>query len=108
MKLISWNLLRLTGASVEDVAQLTRRQRPDLLLMQEATTPMDELPRLVGGHYVRHLLPGRIHGPSGVQLAVAAAARRAAAAWASLPPKRTRKQKTGGARGRPPLRVVRF
>jgi endonuclease/exonuclease/phosphatase (EEP) superfamily protein YafD len=62
MKLISWNLLRLTGATVEDVAALARRQRPDLLLMQEATEPMDELPHLVGGHYVRHPLPGRIHG----------------------------------------------
>jgi endonuclease/exonuclease/phosphatase (EEP) superfamily protein YafD len=62
MKIISWNLLRLTGAKVEDVAQLTQRQRPDLLLMQEATEPMDELPRLLGGYYVRHLLPGRIHG----------------------------------------------
>jgi endonuclease/exonuclease/phosphatase (EEP) superfamily protein YafD len=62
MKIISWNLLRLTGATVDEVARLTRRQRPDLLLMQEATLPMDELPRLLGGYYVRHPLPGRIHG----------------------------------------------
>jgi endonuclease/exonuclease/phosphatase (EEP) superfamily protein YafD len=62
MRIISWNLLRLTGATVEDVARLTRRQRPDLLLMQEATRPMDELPGLIGGYYARHPLPGRIHG----------------------------------------------
>lgn len=61
-KIISWNLLRLTGASIEDIARLVRRERPDLLLMQEATPSIDALPRLVGGYYSRNLLPGRIHG----------------------------------------------
>ena len=61
-KIISWNLLRLTGASLDDIARLIRRERPDLLLMQEATHFIDALPNLVGGHYVRNLLPGRIHG----------------------------------------------
>lgn len=61
-KIISWNLLRLTGASVEDVAGLVRREQPDLLLMQEATREMDALPDILGGHYVRCPLPGRIHG----------------------------------------------
>jgi endonuclease/exonuclease/phosphatase (EEP) superfamily protein YafD len=61
-KIISWNLLRLTGASVNDVAALVRRERPDLLLMQEATREMDQLPGILGGHYVRCPLPGRIHG----------------------------------------------
>ena len=61
-KIISWNLLRLTGASAHDVAGLVHRERPDLLLMQEATKEMDQLPALLGGHYTRCPLPGRIHG----------------------------------------------
>ena len=61
-KIISWNLLRLTGATVGEVAALVRRERPDLLLMQEATTAMNALPSLLGGHYARVPLPGRIHG----------------------------------------------
>ncbi|WP_376096526.1 endonuclease/exonuclease/phosphatase family protein [Roseomonas sp. CCTCC AB2023176] len=60
--IISWNLLRLTGASLGDVAALIRRERPDLLLMQEATEAMNALPDLVGGWYRREPLPGRIHG----------------------------------------------
>ncbi len=61
-KIISWNLLRLTGATVDEVAALVRRERPDLLLMQEATVVMNTLPVLLGGHYARVPLPGRIHG----------------------------------------------
>ena len=61
-KLISWNLLRLTGASPDDVVRLIRREDPDLLLMQEATAEMDGLTRQVGGHYQRNQLPGRVHG----------------------------------------------
>ena len=61
-KIISWNLLRLTGASLHDVVRLIRRERPDLLLMQEATQAIDGLPGMVGGHYMRNLMPGRIHG----------------------------------------------
>ena len=61
-KIISWNLLRLTGASVADVARLVRRERPDLLLMQEATQAMDGLTQEVGGHYLRSPLPAGIHG----------------------------------------------
>jgi len=62
MRVISWNLLRLEGAAVDDVAALIERERPDLLLMQEATQHLDPLPRLVGGHYNRLPWPGRIHG----------------------------------------------
>jgi endonuclease/exonuclease/phosphatase (EEP) superfamily protein YafD len=62
IKLISWNLLRLTGASLDDVVRLIRREEPDLLLMQEVTRDMDGLTRLVGGQYQRNLLPGRVHG----------------------------------------------
>jgi endonuclease/exonuclease/phosphatase family metal-dependent hydrolase len=61
-KLISWNLLRLTGARLDDVVRLIRREDPDLLLMQEATREMDGLTERVGGQYQRNLLPGRIHG----------------------------------------------
>lgn len=61
-KIISWNLLRLVGASLDDVASLVRRERPDLLLMQEATRSIDGLASRVGGHYARVPLPGRVHG----------------------------------------------
>ena len=46
MKVISWNLLRLEGAVVKDVAALLERERPDVLLMQEVTQHMDVLDRL--------------------------------------------------------------
>ncbi len=62
MKVISWNLLRLEGAAVKDVAALLERERPDVLLMQEVTQHMDVLPASVGGHYHRLPWPGRIHG----------------------------------------------
>ncbi|SKA38801.1 Endonuclease/Exonuclease/phosphatase family protein [Enhydrobacter aerosaccus] len=62
MRIISWNLLRLEGAAVQDVAGLLERERPDLLLMQEVTQHMDTLPALVSGHYHRLPWPGRIHG----------------------------------------------
>jgi endonuclease/exonuclease/phosphatase (EEP) superfamily protein YafD len=62
MKLISWNLLHRDGASLGDVARLVERERPDLLLMQEATTAIEGLVRLVGGACARAPLPGRVHG----------------------------------------------
>ena len=62
MKIISWNLLRLIGASADEVADLVAREQPDVLLMQEATQAIDRLPDLVGGHYMRKLQPGRVHG----------------------------------------------
>ncbi len=61
-KIVSWNLLRLTGATVEDVVRLVRQEQPRLLLMQEATRRMDDLPQHLGGSYSRVLQPGRIHG----------------------------------------------
>jgi endonuclease/exonuclease/phosphatase (EEP) superfamily protein YafD len=61
-KLISWNLLRLTGASLNDVVRLILREDPDLLLMQEVTQEMDGLTDRVGGQYQRNQMPGRIHG----------------------------------------------
>lgn len=60
--IISWNLLRTVGASIDDVIRLIRIERPDLLLMQEATIEIDHLAERIGGHYARSPLPGRIHG----------------------------------------------
>ena len=62
MKVISWNLLRLTGATVGDLAALIEREEPDLLLLQEATVEVETLPALAGGHLRRAPLPGRIYG----------------------------------------------
>ena len=62
LKVVSWNLLRQTGASLDEVVNLVRRERPDVLLMQEATQRMDALPTRLGGFYARVPLPGRIHG----------------------------------------------
>jgi endonuclease/exonuclease/phosphatase (EEP) superfamily protein YafD len=61
-RLLSWNLLRRVGATVDDVAALVAVHRPDLLLMQEATAEIDALPARIGGYYSRQPLPGRIHG----------------------------------------------
>jgi endonuclease/exonuclease/phosphatase (EEP) superfamily protein YafD len=62
VKIVSWNLLRRTGAAIEDIAFLIEREAPDLLLMQEATADIEALPMLAGGHFYREPLPGRIHG----------------------------------------------
>jgi endonuclease/exonuclease/phosphatase (EEP) superfamily protein YafD len=62
IKIISWNLLRLVGASLDDVAHLVRHEQPDLLLMQETTERIDALPTILGGYYERVLQPGRVHG----------------------------------------------
>jgi endonuclease/exonuclease/phosphatase (EEP) superfamily protein YafD len=62
MKIISWNLLRLTGASLKEVTSLIEHERPDVLLMQEATRAIDGVVDAVGGHYARHMLPGNAHG----------------------------------------------
>lgn len=62
LKIISWNLLRKTGASPYDITYLINHYKPDLLLMQEATEEINILPDLIGGYYSRFPLPGRIHG----------------------------------------------
>jgi endonuclease/exonuclease/phosphatase (EEP) superfamily protein YafD len=61
-KIISWNLLHSIGASSDEIVRLVEREQPDLLLMQEATAVIDDLPRRIGGHYARVPLPGRHHG----------------------------------------------
>ena len=62
LKIVSWNLLRRVGASVDDVTRLIERETPDLMLMQEATHDFDALPSRLGGHYAWVPLPDRIHG----------------------------------------------
>ena len=62
LRVISWNLLRLFGAGVRDVADLIERHRPDLLLMQEATAELAGLPLEVGGHLFHKLMDGRVYG----------------------------------------------
>ncbi len=44
MKIISWNLLHRSGASLDEVAALVRREAPDLLLMQEAADHIEAFP----------------------------------------------------------------
>ncbi|MGE7414515.1 endonuclease/exonuclease/phosphatase family protein [Methylobacterium tarhaniae] len=61
-KIISWNLLRRTGATVDALEALIAQEKPDLLLMQEATVDITELQARVGGHYAWAPLPRRIHG----------------------------------------------
>ena len=62
MRITSWNLLRRVGATASDVATLIRLTEPDLLLMQEATHDINDLPSLVGGTLHHRLLPNRVHG----------------------------------------------
>ncbi|GJD52254.1 hypothetical protein OPKNFCMD_5017 [Methylobacterium crusticola] len=61
-KIISWNLLRRTGATVDALEALIAQEKPDLLLMQEATVDITELQGRVGGHFAWAPLPRRIHG----------------------------------------------
>ena len=61
-RVASWNLLRRIGAEAKDVAALIHAQKPDLLLLQEATEEITKLPDLVGGHFFRHPMQKRIYG----------------------------------------------
>lgn len=61
-KIVSWNLLRRTGAKVDAIVALVERERPDLLLMQEATKDIAVIEERLGGVYAWAPLPGRIHG----------------------------------------------
>jgi endonuclease/exonuclease/phosphatase (EEP) superfamily protein YafD len=64
VKIVSWNLLRRTGAAVGCIVELIERERPDLVLMQEATEGIAAITDRVGGYFARAPLPGRIHGPA--------------------------------------------
>ncbi|GBR38063.1 hypothetical protein AA101099_1014 [Neoasaia chiangmaiensis NBRC 101099] len=61
-KILSWNLLNKSGATLDEVIALAREQAPDILLMQEAKAEIDALPAALPGHYARIPLPGRVHG----------------------------------------------
>lgn len=62
MRVLSWNLLARVGAGVNDIRQLVAAHRPDLVLMQEATSAIDPLPHELGGHYRREPMQWRSHG----------------------------------------------
>jgi endonuclease/exonuclease/phosphatase (EEP) superfamily protein YafD len=62
MKIISWNLLHKSGANLEEIERLVHGEQPDLLLLQETTEAINDLPTRLGGHYARDPLPGRTHG----------------------------------------------
>ena len=64
VRILSWNLLKTRGATTDDIGRLIEQHNPDLVLMQEATAAIDQLPGLIGGHYAREPMPGRIHGPA--------------------------------------------
>jgi endonuclease/exonuclease/phosphatase (EEP) superfamily protein YafD len=65
LKIISWNLLRRTGAEAKHVADVIEQEKPDLFLMQEATQEIRELPELVGGTLLHEPMPSRIYGLAG-------------------------------------------
>lgn len=62
LRVISWNLLHRSGALVDDISALIERERPDVFLMQEATSAIEPLPSSIGGQYYHQSWPGRRHG----------------------------------------------
>jgi hypothetical protein len=64
IRLLSWNLLHGSGAETDDVARLIETYHSDLVLMQEAGPCLDALPARLGGHYERHQMGHRKHGPA--------------------------------------------
>jgi endonuclease/exonuclease/phosphatase (EEP) superfamily protein YafD len=62
VKILSWNLLHRGGVTLEDSVALIAHEKPDVVLMQEATKRIDALAVRIGGHYARNPLPGRLHG----------------------------------------------
>nr|WP_294917624.1 endonuclease/exonuclease/phosphatase family protein [uncultured Neokomagataea sp.] len=62
IKILSWNLLHINGATLTDVLTLIRAENPDIVTFQEARPELDALPHELGGTYDRTPLPGRAHG----------------------------------------------
>lgn len=60
-KIVSWNLLHRGGASRDDIAEIVDRERPDLLLLQEATAATAAFLATMGGTYVDNAVPGAAH-----------------------------------------------
>lgn len=62
IKVISWNLWHRAGAVLADLVALIEAERPDLLLMQEAKSPLDSLTHFVGGHFHWQEMQRRVYG----------------------------------------------
>lgn len=62
MRILSWNLLRDTGATLEDIAAIIEEQQPDLVFLQEATQKIQPLQGKIGGFHHQKYLPHRKHG----------------------------------------------
>jgi endonuclease/exonuclease/phosphatase family metal-dependent hydrolase len=60
-KIVSWNLLHRDGASREDIARIVEQERPDLLLLQEATAATAAFLAKMGGTYMDNAAPGAAH-----------------------------------------------
>ncbi|WP_173577454.1 endonuclease/exonuclease/phosphatase family protein [Acetobacter fallax] len=64
MRILSWNVWAHGHARPGNVSRLITALQPDLVLLQEATSVMDALPQLAGGHYRRITAPERNNGPA--------------------------------------------
>jgi len=62
LKVISWNLWHRKGALLADVSALITAEQPDLLFMQEAKQPLQDLPQTVGGHVLWQPMQRRVYG----------------------------------------------
>src|SRR5262245_37044572 len=62
MRIVSWNLLHKAGANLDEIERLVAKEQPDLLLLQETTEAINDLPTRLGGYYARDPLPGKCHG----------------------------------------------
>jgi endonuclease/exonuclease/phosphatase family metal-dependent hydrolase len=60
-KIVSWNLLHRDGATADDINAMIARERPDLLLLQEATAATSTFLADAGGFYVTNAVPGSVH-----------------------------------------------
>lgn len=61
VKIVSWNLLHRDGASRDDIARIVDQERPDLLLLQEATAATAAFLATLGGTYMDNAVPGAAH-----------------------------------------------
>ncbi|HEY0203367.1 MAG TPA: endonuclease/exonuclease/phosphatase family protein [Acetobacteraceae bacterium] len=64
LRLLSWNILRGSGARCFEIAALVRRHAVDVAVFQEAWEDLDGLPTTLGGFYRRLAMGGRRHGPA--------------------------------------------
>ncbi len=59
IKIVSWNLLRLTGASLDDVVRLALREQPDDAISQAALVRLEspDVPRAKPTEKIDRLVP---------------------------------------------------